>query len=178
MNLESLMPKVPQEKTASAAPATPAAGTSSVAKAAVAQALDAVKTVKTASAENPVSHLRKMANEIAQSDMEKVEKLALFLGQTMADGYAQRLAAYEKVATEITEKNASAVSAEDIALAKFAKEHPAQFMAEIQKAAAAQQDPQAEVKQAAEDMEQRIFELSSDHFLAGYEVGRAMGTPA
>ena len=177
MNLQSLIQGAPVEKTASAqAPAQTRA------ESAVQAALDAVKTEKTASVSaSPVTGLRKIATEIAGQDQQKLASLADSIGRLMARGYVDELSLYEKAASEVMQKQASQMDADDIALAKFAKEQPEQFLQYVQKLAA-QRSGGADVAQvekaAAEDLEQRIFKSACDHYMAGYEVGKLMGTPA
>lgn len=136
---------------------------------------------KTASAktELPIPALQKLAAEMVGKDAVETAKVAHTIGEAMADGFAGRMALYERAAEEQQKTAMEQVDAETIKLAEFAKKDPKGFLDWVAKQAGVDD---AAVKQAeaegAQEMIDMTYKAGCDHYLAGYDVGTRMGSPA
>jgi hypothetical protein len=186
MKLDSFIKNLGQTKVASAAapPTKTAAETAAPAPAvtsAIRAALATIEQSKTASAPNSVEgDLKKIASETLAVEKTAEERHAHRLGEVMADGFASRLETYRAASEDLLSKQAAvveggAVSAEELALVKMARENPEAFLAEVQKGF---QETMDQTKEAAErtyaenfdETVRTIHKKAADHYLAGYSI--------
>lgn len=174
LSIAEIMNKSNTVKTASAAPAPKSSTVNDALKAAV----EAVGTSKTASAASPVlSDLEQLATKTAAQNKTADEAYMNVMGAAFFHGCVTEAANYEAAAVKLASDKAAelAITADEIAMVRLARENPSDF---IEKVAAAAQGAEAERIKEAEELYRRewqegealIHKAASAQYVDGYRT--------